>query len=144
LQSWKNPMPEAGLTARRLEALLDRIPYARWLGFSAVAEPDRVVAHLPFREMLTGNPRLPAIHGGVVGAFLELTALLELVGSPRDSAFARPINFNVNYLRSAGARDLWACARVVKHGKRIANVEVVGWQLQEAKPVASGWANFRL
>lgn len=137
-------MSEAGEISRRLDGLLGRIPYASWLGFSAVAEPERIVAHLPFRENLTGNPRLPAIHGGVVGAFLELAALLELIGSPRDSEFARPINFNVNYLRSAGPRDLWACARVVKHGKRIANVEVVGWQADEAKPVASGWGNFRL
>lgn len=130
---------------RDLQVLLDRVPYAVWLGFTAIVdERDRRLARLPFRQELIGNPRLPAIHGGVVGAFLELTALLDLVGRVEPDSLPRPINFNVNYLRSARAEDLWALARVVKHGKRIANVEVVAWQGEEAKPVASGWGNFLL
>jgi uncharacterized protein (TIGR00369 family) len=134
-------MPDRAALEARLAGFAERIPYAQWLGFTVLVEGERLLARVPFREDLVGNPRLPAIHGGVVGAFLELTALFELAGA---GAIAKPINFNVNYLRSAGPLDLLATARVVKHGKRIANVEVVAWQAEEARPVASGWGNFRL
>ena len=39
----------------------------------------RIECVLPFRAELIGNTRLPAIHGGVIGSFLELTALLRLI-----------------------------------------------------------------
>jgi hypothetical protein len=36
---------------------------------------DGGLERLPFRDDLISNPA-PAIHGGVIGAFLQLTALL--------------------------------------------------------------------
>jgi hypothetical protein len=37
-----------------------------------------LTALLPFDESLIGNPFLPALHGGVTSAFLEMTAIIEL------------------------------------------------------------------
>jgi acyl-coenzyme A thioesterase PaaI-like protein len=54
----------------------------------------------------------------------------------------RPINFSVNYLRSVGPRETRARAEIVKHGRRIANVRVIAWQDDPAKPVAAGVGNF--
>jgi hypothetical protein len=33
---------------------------------------------------------------------------------------------------------------IVKHGRRIANVRVIAWQIDESKPVAAGIGNFLL
>ena len=123
---------------------LERIPYGRFLGVRLEVEGDDLVCVLPFRDDLVGNAQLPALHGGVVGAFLELTALLQLIDSTDDERVPKPIGFSVNYLRSAGPRETRGRAEIVKHGRRIANVRVLAWQDDPARPVAAGTGNFLL
>lgn len=121
---------------------LEVIPYARFLGVTLEETQGGPVCRLPFRDDLVGNTALPAVHGGVVGAFLELTALIALLDQTDSERVPRPIDFNVDYLRSVGPRDTRARAEIVKHGRRIANVRVVAWQDDPAKPVAAGIGNF--
>ena len=123
---------------------LELIPYARFIGVTLDETDDGPVCRLPFRDDLVGNAALPAVHGGVVGAFLELAALVGLVDQSDSDRVPRPINFSVNYLRSVGPRETRARAEIVKHGRRIANVRVVAWQDDPAKPVAAGIGNFLL
>jgi len=121
---------------------LEHIPYARFLAVALEETDDGPVCLLPFREDLVGNAALPALHGGVVGAFLELAALVGLIDQTDSDRVPRPINFSVNYLRSVGPRETRARAEIVKHGRRIANVRVVAWQDDATKPVAAGIGNF--
>ena len=124
--------------------VLSRIPYARLLGVRLEETPSGLICVMPFRDDLVGNVVLPAVHGGVVGAFLELTAMLQLVENSGEERVARPINFSIDYLRSAGPRETRGRAEIVKHGRRIANVRVVAWQDDPDKPVAAGIGNFLL
>lgn len=123
---------------------LAQIPYARFLDVHIEDAADGIVCVLPFRDDLVGNAALPALHGGVVGAFLELTALVQAIELADTDRVPKPINFSVDYLRSAGPRDTRGRAEIVKHGRRIANVRVVAWQDDPAKPVAAGIGNFLL
>jgi uncharacterized protein (TIGR00369 family) len=125
---------------------LGLVPYARFLGVQLEDGEGGPVCVMPFRDDLVGNAALPAVHGGVVGAFLELTALVAMLEQADDDGarVPRPINFSVNYLRSVGPRATRARAEIVKHGRRIANVRVVAWQDDVAKPVAAGIGNFLL
>lgn len=123
---------------------LELVPYARFLGVGLEDADGGPICLLPFRDDLVGNAALPALHGGVVGAFLELAALVGLVDHTDSDRVPRPINFSVNYLRSVGPRVTRARAEIVKHGRRIANVRVVAWQDDPAKPVAAGVGNFLL
>jgi uncharacterized protein (TIGR00369 family) len=118
------------------------IPYARFLDVALEETDDGPVCRLPFRDDLVGNVALPAVHGGVVGAFLELAALVGLIDNTDSERVPRPINFSINYLRSVGPRDTRARAEIVKHGRRIVNVRVIAWQDDPAKPVAAGVGNF--
>src|SRR5204863_7009194 len=83
---------------------------------------------LPFRHEIVGNPALPAVHGGVLGAFLELAALLRLLDDTGSERVPKPITFSVDYLRSTGPFTTRARAEIFKLGRRIANVRVVAWQ----------------
>ncbi len=125
-------------------SIVDAIPYARFLGVSVEAQPDGLVSVLPFAPHLVGNPALPAIHGGVLGAFLELTALLRLIEVTGNPRVPKPINFSVDYLRSGRPVTTRAQARIFKLGSRIANVRVDAWQDDPAKPIASGNGKFLL
>ena len=57
--------------------IMAKMPYAHFLGMKAQIESGQLLTYLPTQEKLTGKPNLPALHGGVIGSFLELTALSE-------------------------------------------------------------------
>ncbi|WP_370545491.1 PaaI family thioesterase [Caulobacter sp. 17J80-11] len=130
--------------AETLEAILGRIPYARFLGLRAELAGDEMTAIMPFAEHLIGNPLLPALHGGVTGAFMELTAMAQLAIVERRPRLPRPIGVTVQYLRSGRPLTTYARAQIKKAGRRIANVHVEAWQETRAAPIASLHAHFLL
>ena len=128
------------MTADEVRATLERIPYARFLGLRVEVAGDEMTAILPFAEHIIGNPVLPAIHGGVLGALMEITALTQLSIADVGSGLVRqpkPIDVTIEYLRSARPLTTYARASVRKLGRRIANVHVEAWQEQRASPVAA-------
>jgi uncharacterized protein (TIGR00369 family) len=127
------------------QALLARIPYAVFLGI-AVEDVDAhgVVLRLRFDRRLVGNPSLPAIHGGVIGAFLEFAAILELVRQGDGERLPKPIDLTIDYLRSARNADAFARATITRHGRRVANVRVEAWQQSAERLVAAAHGHFLL
>jgi uncharacterized protein (TIGR00369 family) len=124
--------------------VVDVIPYARFLGVEIERRDGALECVLPFRQEIVGNPALPAVHGGVLGAFLELTALLHLLDDSGSERVPKPITFSVDYLRSAGPATTRARAEIFKLGRRIANVRVVAWQDDRSRPVVAGNGKFLL
>ena len=61
-----------------LSQLIDSIPYISFLGVVFERTDDQIKAILPFKDELIGNPSLPALHGGSIAAFLEISAIVEL------------------------------------------------------------------
>ncbi len=127
-----------------MSRVLDFIPYARFLGIAVERTNGRLECVLPFRDEIIGNPILPAIHGGVIGAFLELTAILHLLDENGTDQVPKPINFAIDYLRSAGPATTRARADIFKFGRRVAVVHVVAWQDDPARLVAAGNGKFLL
>ena len=79
--SRSKPEPVQIIKERRdkaLRVLIGGIPYVQFLGIRFDRRGDELTAVLPFDEKLIGNPFLPALHGGVTAAFLEVTAMIEL------------------------------------------------------------------
>jgi uncharacterized protein (TIGR00369 family) len=121
----------------KMKAFLAGWPYARFLGIEPAAQGEAVTAVLPFSAHLVGNPLIPALHGGVVGGFLELTALAELAASAPDGHAPRTVDITIDYLRPARAATTYARAEVIKRGRRVVNVQVTAWQENPATPVAT-------
>ena len=127
-----------------LDAILARIPYARFLGVRVELHGDEMTAVLPFSEHIIGNPTLPALHGGVIGAFMELTALLQLSIVEAQRRQPKTVDVNIDYLRSGRPQDTYARALIKKAGRRIANVQVEAWQETRAAPIAALHGHFLL
>jgi len=127
-----------------VNGIVDAIPYARFLGVEIERRDGALECVLPFRREIVGNPALPAVHGGVLGAFLELTALLHLLEDSGSERVPKPITFSVDYLRSAGPATTRARAEIFKLGRRIANVRVVAWQDDRSRPGVAGNGKFLL
>jgi uncharacterized protein (TIGR00369 family) len=127
-----------------LDALLQRIPYAQFLGVRMELHGDEMTAVLPYAEHLVGNPMLPALHGGVIGAFMEMTALLQISIAESLMRQPRPVDVSIDYLRSGRPVDTYARALIKRVGRRIANVQVEAWQETRAAPIAVLHGHFLL
>ncbi len=130
--------------ADRLAAVLASVPYMRFLGMTAALAGDEMTAVLPFAAHLVGNPVLPALHGGVIGAFMEMTALCQLAVREPSRRLPRTIDITIEYLRPGRPVITYARADVRKVGRRIANVQVEAWQDHRASPVAALRGHFML
>lgn len=121
----------------KLEEALASIPYAATLGVSAHLDEIRAaVVSIDFRDDLVGNTQMPALHGGLIGAFLEISALVTLKMETGHNAPPKTIGVTVEYLRPGRAKRTFARASIKRLGKRIANVHVEAWQDDPATPVA--------
>ncbi len=157
------PEPVQVIKQRRdaaLNALIHGVPYIRYLGIEFDRRGDELTAILPYRDDLIGNPMLPALHGGVTSAFLEVTAIVgmswSILWEQMESGALDPmtldpqhlprmpktIDFTVDYLRSGLPRDAYARARVNRSGRRYASVHVEGWQDNRARIFAQATGHF--
>jgi acyl-coenzyme A thioesterase PaaI-like protein len=155
--------PVETLRTRRDEALrrlVERVPYHAWLGVDFTRMGDELTGHLRFSEKLIGNPAIPALHGGVTGAFLEIAASVQLawdatweimesgpegaarIAEGRFPPTPKTIDLTIDYLRAGRPRDVFARALVTKRGRRVANVRIEAWQDERSRPIAAAHGHF--
>lgn len=128
----------------QLRDFLGRVPYIRFLGMTAELAGDELTGVLPFSPHLVGNAMLPALHGGVIGAFLEMTALAQLAVTQSTPRVHKTIDVTIEYLRPGRSLTTYARADLRKVGRRIANVHVEAWQEARSQPVAALRGHFML
>lgn len=152
----RKPEPVQVVKQRRdatLQRLVQGVPYIRFLGIAFERHGDELTGVLPYADKLIGNPAIPAIHGGVTAAFLEVTAIIELswamiwedMEAGNDAMprrLPKTIDFNVDYLRSGLPRDAYARARVNRSGRRYASVHVEAWQDNRSRLFAQATGHF--
>lgn len=159
----KRPEPVQVIKQRRdaaLKALVGAVPYVRFLGIEFERRGDELTGIMPFRDVLIGNPLLPALHGGATAAFLEMTAVMTLNWSylwedleagklnleglaPQDlPRLPKTVDFTVDYLRTGLPRDAYARARITRAGRRYASVQVEAWQDNKDRLYAQAMGHF--
>ncbi len=157
------PEPAQVVKQRRdaaLTALVEGVPYIQFLNIGFDRRGDELTGVLNFDEKLIGNPFLPALHGGVTAAFLEVTAVITLswdymfpqiesgeidannILTDEKIRFPKTIDFTVDYLRSGLPRDAYARAFISRSGRRYASVRVEAWQDNHAKLYAQATGHF--
>nr|WP_298250846.1 PaaI family thioesterase [uncultured Halomonas sp.] len=129
-----------------LSAWLALMPYARRIGVSALPDPEGegLLFRLDPRPGNVGNIMLPALHGGVVAAFMETAATLELMLAIREPRLPKVVDISVDYLRTARLVPTHARCSLLREGRRLANVTVSAWQKEETAPVATARLHFVL
>ena len=150
------------LRDKALSELVYSIPYIQFLGIGFDRRGNELTAIMSYDEKLIGNPGLPALHGGAIAAFLEVSAVIELSWSslwkeieahpqaPQGTLnrsqveLPKTIDFTVDYLRSGLPRDAYARARVTRSGRRYASVFVEAWQDNRKRIFAQATGHFLL
>ena len=125
-----------------LQRWLGKVPYAAYLGIRAEVHGNEILFILPGDEKLIGNPILPALHGGVVGAFMEQAGAFHLVANMAEPTLPKVIDFSLDYLRPCRLRHPYAQCVLTRQGRQVANVNITAWQVQRDQPNAIARAHF--
>ena len=121
-------------------------PHMRRLGFEIVSVNDGVVvAKIPYRTELVGDPSSGVLHGGVATTLLDSTggaAVLSAMGKPTPLA---TLDLRIDYLRpSRPGSSLFARVECYKKTRNVAFARGVAYDAAESDPVASMAATYML
>lgn len=123
-------------------AIAAAIPYAVWLGIGTEIVSGELLSRMSFSDKLVGNPALPALHGGTIGALLESAAVFQVLWDMDTVVLPKTINITVDYLRSGKPVETWARGVITKRGRRVVNVRAEAWQDDPSRPIATANAHF--
>jgi|TARA_B100001079_G_scaffold47068_1_gene38376 uncharacterized protein (TIGR00369 family) len=127
-----------------LQAVIEHIPYTRFLGIQIDQKGTEITTILPFQDMLVGNVNLPAIHGGAIGAFLEVTSIVQILSDTSLLRLPKTVDLSVDYLRSGRPVATYGRAVVTRLGRRVANVRAEIWQEETHKLIAASHGQYLL
>ncbi len=129
-------MTVSKFTEAQVKSVLGRMPYAKLIGVKPLLMGHELTLIMPYSQEVIGNPVLPALHGGAVSAFMELTAITQLALHGGHTKLPKPVGVNIDYLRRGKPMDTYARALVAREGKRVANVRVRAWQENFNEPIS--------
>jgi acyl-coenzyme A thioesterase PaaI-like protein len=125
-----------------VSALVDAIPYLRFLGFSADTSSGELIGKMAYSDALIGNASLPALHGGAIGALLESTAILQAFWESETLMLPKIVTITIDFLRSGRPLETFAKGVFTRQGRRVVNMSVEAWQEDRARPIARANAIF--
>ena len=142
-------MPESIRTLEEQRDFSDfsrEVPYAAFIHMDVEIEDGRPLTILRRDDGNIGNPAVPMIHGGAVGALLEHAALMQLFFELELGFDRRPkiVNISIDFLRPCLLEDTFAGGVIIRQGRRVANVRVEAWQSGRDRLVAAAHAHFLL
>lgn len=129
-------MSEGPIGIEKLQELITRGPFNKWLNFTVLkAGEDGVEIRAGWREEWVVNPERRYTHGGILAAILDVAAdyaIAAQLGRPVPT-----IDLRVDYHKAAMPGDLTARARVVRMGSQYSTAEAYLYD-HDGALVASG------
>jgi uncharacterized protein (TIGR00369 family) len=110
------------ITIERVQELIDRGAYHRWLGIKVKAvHDDGIELTARWRDEWVVNPERGYAHGGVLAALIDLTADWAMV--KKTGRGVPTIDLRVDYHAAAMPGDLTARGRVIRVGGQFSTAE---------------------
>jgi uncharacterized protein (TIGR00369 family) len=129
-------MSETRIGADKVQQLITRGPFNKWLDFHVVkADADGLEVCATWREEWVVNPDRRYTHGGILAAIIDVAADYAIAAE-----LGRPvptIDLRVDYHKAAMPGDLTAKARVVRMGSQYSTAEAYVYD-KDGALVASG------
>ena len=130
-----------------LQVFFERyIPFNLFLGMKLVNLSDNLVTvMIPFRPEFIGDPRRPALHGGVISTLLD-TAGGGIAFSALDwKKYAlSTIDMRVDYLLPGRPEDIYAEASVLRKGNRVIVTTMRAFHASDRISIAEGRAVYNI
>jgi uncharacterized protein (TIGR00369 family) len=112
--------------AQLLTLMEQHVPFNRLLGIRGEsASEGRCVLVLSVRPELVGDPRRPALHGGVLSSLIDTAGGVAAWSALPPGFSVSTVDLRVDYLEPAGLHgDLRAEAELVRRGNRVCHVRI--------------------
>jgi uncharacterized protein (TIGR00369 family) len=124
------------LSVEKLQQLLTRGPFNRWLNFTVLkVDTEGIEVRAAWREEWVVNPDRRYTHGGILAAIIDVAADYAIAAQ-----LGRPVptvDMRVDYHKAAMPGDLTAKARVIRLGSNHSTAEASLYD-QNGELVASG------
>jgi uncharacterized protein (TIGR00369 family) len=127
-----------------LRIMEDLVPFNRLLGIrGGECKKGFAVMLLPVRPEHIGDPRRPALHGGVLSALIDTAGGVAAWSALPPEESVSTVDLRVDYLEPARAHgELRAEAELVRKGNRVCHVKIA--VTQEGVLVAEGRAVYNI
>jgi uncharacterized protein (TIGR00369 family) len=129
-------MSEESITIEKLQHLITRGPFNRWLNFTVLKAGDEgVEMKAAWREEWVVNPDRRYTHGGILAAIIDVAAdyaIAVKIGRPVPT-----IDLRVDYHKAALPGDITAKGRIVRLGGQYSTAEASLYD-PEGTLIASG------
>jgi uncharacterized protein (TIGR00369 family) len=127
-----------------LKLIEEQAPFNRLLGVKGeLIEPGRALLSLPVREDFVGDPRRPALHGGVLSALIDSAGGAAAWSALGPGESVSTVDLRVDFLEPARlAGPLRAEALLRRKGNRVCHVRVS--VIQDGVLVAEGAAVYSI
>jgi uncharacterized protein (TIGR00369 family) len=109
-----------------LRVMEEHVPFNRYLGMrgESIGSGTCVLA-LAVRPDFVGDPRRPALHGGVISSLIDTAGGLAAWSALSPGESVSTVDLRVDYLEPAGlGPDLRAAAELVRKGNRVCHVRI--------------------
>ena len=109
-----------------LRIMEEMVPFNRYLGLRGESVSEgRCVLRLPVRGDHVGDPRRPAIHGGVLSSLIDTAGGVAAWSALGEDESVSTVDLRIDYLEPAGLDgDLRAEAELVRKGGRMCHVRM--------------------
>lgn len=109
-----------------LRIMEEHVPFNRHLGIRGEsAGGGRAVLLLPVRPEFVGDPRRPALHGGVISSLIDTAGGVAAWSALSSGESVSTVDLRVDYLEPASPRgELRAEAELIRKGNRVCHVRV--------------------
>ena len=127
-----SPLPIAATPEELMRIMEEHVPFNRFLGLRGHSiGKGTCVLTLAVREEFIGDPRRPALHGGVVSSLIDTAAGLAAWSALPPGESVSTVDLRIDYLEPAGlGADLRAAADLVRKGNRVCHVRVAVTQAE--------------
>jgi len=122
------------------------IPFNKYMGMQLLeVNTGYAKAIVPFQDTLVGDPRIKAVHGGVISAAMDAVgglAGMTTLTSMEDKIVT--VDMRIDFLRSARETDLIIEAFVVRSGNRIISTSMKAMRKDDQTLIAEGRAVYNV
>ena len=136
------------ITLEKVQELVTRAPFHKWLGLKVVAvQDDGIELTATWREEWVVNPDRRYTHGGVIAALVDLGADWAMV--KKTGRGVPTIDLRVDYHSAAMPGDLTVRGRVVRMGSQLSTALAISsccsWRIEAlttfmgCSQVPTGW-----
>lgn len=118
----------------------ENIPFNTFLGLELVSiNSDKAIIKVPFKDELIGDPRRPALHGGVISTLLDTAGgAIAMYSLDWNQETLSTLDMRVDYLLPGKPLDLYAEAAILRKGNKVIVTQMWAYHLKDKLTVAEG------